>query len=426
MRPRRSRVGQVAGFNNVSGGVAARRHRPDYVLLVLTALLLVIGLVVVYSISPGLAASQNVSQSHFISKQLIDVGLGIVAFGLAAYLPIKRWGSLSRPLIIAAIVGSLIVMFTPINEIYPAHRWIRLGGLSFQVAELIKLTLIIGLGGFLASQWRRGKIADLQATLKPLIIILLAIGLVVAKLQSDLGSAAVMIAITGAMAYMAGVPLKKVAVISTVVLGVLILAVVSTGYRRERFSDFLHPGTNCESSNYQACQALTAVGSGGVFGLGLGYSVQAYGYLPEASNDSIFAIMAEKFGFVGTTAILTIYGALITRLKKLIQRTADQFNRLVLVGVLAWLSTQMVINVGAMLGLLPLKGITLPLISQGGTSLVFLAAALGLVFQISRYTSYNATEPKTGSQIGPNDQNSSDRRRLRGAYNPSVVTRPRP
>ena len=426
MRPRRSRVGQVAGLSNASDGVASRRHRPDYILLVLTALLLVIGLVVVYSISPGLAASQQLSQSHFISKQLIDVGLGVIAFGLATYLPVKRWLSLSRPLIIAAIVGSLIVMFTPINEVYPAHRWIRLGGLSFQVAELIKLALIIGLASFLANQWRKGKIADVGSTLKPLIIVLLAISLVVAKLQSDLGSAAVMIATAGAMAYMAGVPLKKVALISTIILGVLILAVVSSDYRRERFNDFLHPGTNCESSSYQACQALTAVGSGGVFGLGLGYSVQAYGYLPEASNDSIFAIMAEKFGFIGTTAILTIYAALITRLKKLIERTADQFNRLILVGVLAWLSTQMIINVGAMLGLLPLKGITLPLISQGGTSLVFLAAALGLVFQISRYTSYNATEPKTGPQNGPNDQNNPNRRRLRGAYNPSVVTRPRP
>src|SRR3989338_6914948 len=134
--------------------------------------------------------------------------------------------------------------------------------------------------------------------------------------------------------------------------------------------------------------------------------------------------MAEKFGFIGTTAILTIYAALITRLKKLIERTADQFNRLILVGVLAWLSTQMIINVGAMLGLLPLKGITLPLISQGGTSLVFFAAALGLVFQISRYTSYNAQEPKTSPPQGSND-NSFNGRRLRRAYNPSLTSRPR-
>lgn len=407
------------------GGVAARRHRPDYMIVVLTALLLVIGLVVVYSISPGLSASQHVSQSYFISKQLIDVTLGAIAFGLAALVPLRRWSAWAKPLAILALVGSLVVMITPINADYPAHRWIRLGSFSFQIAELIKLALIIGLASFLAGQWRKGKIADAASTLKPFVIVLLGLGLIVAKFQSDLGSAGVMIAIMGAMAFTVGMPLKKVALISLLVVGVVIIAIASSGYRRDRLASYLHPGRDCRSNNYQACQALTAVGSGGVFGLGLGYGVQAYGYLPEASNDSIFAIMAEKFGFVGSTIIVTIYAVFITRLKKLIQRSADQFQRLILVGVLAWLSTQMIINVGSMLGLLPLKGITLPLISQGGTSLVFLTAALGIVFQISRYTSYNAQEPKTGPQAGPDNQNSINGRRLRGAYNPSLTTRPR-
>lgn len=386
---------------------------------------MLIGLVVVYSISPGLAASQHVSQSYFITKQLLDVGLGAATFLFAAHLPIRRWAELSKPLIIAAITGSIIVMFAPINEIYPAHRWIRLGDFSFQVAELIKLTLIIWLAGFLAAQWRKGQIAEAKATLKPLIIVLLATFVVVAKFQSDLGSAAVMVVIMGAMAFTVGIPLKKVALISAMILGVIILAIASSGYRRERLAAYLHPSTDCRGSNYQACQALVAVGSGGVFGLGLGYSVQAYGYLPESSNDSIFAIMAEKFGFIGTTLIVTIYAVFITRLKKLIEHSADQLSRLILVGILAWLSTQTIINIGSMLGLLPLKGITLPLISQGGTSLVFLTAALGLAFQISRYTSYNVTEPKTGPRAGPNDQNNPDRRRFGRAYNPPTISRPR-
>jgi cell division protein FtsW len=386
---------------------------------------MLIGLIVVYSISPGLSASQHVSQGYFVSKQLLDVGLGAVAFMVAAYLPIRRWAELAKPLVITALVGSLIVLFTPINEIYPAHRWIRLGGFSFQIAELIKLALIVWLANFLNGQWRKGKLADTKATLKPLIAALVLIAIVVAKLQSDLGSAAVMIAIMGAMAFTVGIPLKKVALISVVVAGVVILAISSSGYRRDRLASYLHPGRDCKGNSYQACQALIAVGSGGVFGLGLGYSVQAYGYLPEASNDSIFAIMAEKFGFIGTTLIISLYAVFITRIKKLIERTPDQFPRLILVGVLAWLSTQMVVNVGAMLGLLPLKGITLPLISQGGTSLVFLTAALGIVFQISRYTSYNVQEPKTGSGAGSSDQNNLNGRRLRGTYNPSLTTRPR-
>src|SRR3990167_9622684 len=188
-----------------------RRHRPDYVIVILTALLMVIGLVVVYSISPGLSASQHVSQNYFISKQLIDVALGVAAFGAAAFLPLRRWSELAKPLAIAAIVSSLVVMFTPINEIYPAHRWIRFGGFSFQVAELIKLSLIIGLAVFMSRQWGRGRIADFNATIKPLIVILLTVGFVVAKLQSDLGSAAVIVAIAAIMAFTVGIPLKKVA-----------------------------------------------------------------------------------------------------------------------------------------------------------------------------------------------------------------------
>ena len=209
-----------------------------------------------------------------------------------------------------------------------------------------------------------------------------------------------------------------------VIAGVLVVAIAGTDYRRDRLNAFLHPGVDCKGSSYQACQALTAVGSGGVLGKGLGFGAASYGYLPEASNDSIFAIMAEKFGFIGSSAIIVIYGVFIARLKRLAQRTADQFGRLIVIGTLTWLSTQMIINVGAMLGLLPLKGITLPLISQGGTSLVFLTAALGLAFQISRYTSYNVTEPKTSSSQKAND-NSFNGRRLRRPYNASFTPRPR-
>jgi len=367
----------------------ARRHKPDYWLLILSALLLTIGLVVVYSISPGLAASQHISQNFFVTKQLISVGLGVLGFIVAAYTPVKTWQQWAKPLAIAAIVGCAVVMVTPINATYPAHRWIRLGGFSFQVAELIKLALIVWLGGFLTERWRPGKLSDFNLTLKPLVILLGVIGVVVAKLQSDLGSAGVMVMIMALMMFVVGVPLKRVAQIGGLVLILLILAISSSGYRRDRLNTFLHPESNCQTTGYQECQALISVGSGGLFGLGLGNSVQAYGYLPEASNDSIFAIMAEKFGFIGCLAILVIYGAFINQLKKIIERTASQFNRLVVTGVLAWFATQAFINIGAMLGLLPLKGITLPLISQGGTSLVFMTAALGLVFQISRYTSYS-------------------------------------
>jgi len=382
-----------------------------------------IGLVVVYSISPALSASQHISQSYFITKQLIAVVLGVIAFAFAATTPVDFWKKIAKPLAIVAAVGCALVMVTPINAAYPAHRWIRLGGFSFQVAELVKLSLIIWMAGFLTTRWQKGELGDSSATLRPLLILLAGIGLVVARFQSDLGSTGVMIVIMGSMAFTAGIPLKRIAMIGGLVGILLVLAISSSAYRRERLATYLHPEKNCQTTGYQECQALISVGSGGLFGLGLGNSVQAYGYLPEASNDSIFAIIAEKLGFVGTVLILAIYGVFISRLKFVIQRTADQFSRLVVVGVMAWLSTQMIINVGAMTGLLPLKGITLPLISQGGTSLIFLTAALGLVFQISRYTSYKACEPE--NSYGTTTTNSPDRRGIGRPYNAVTVTRPR-
>jgi len=417
--------GRLRGASPRYSGDAVRKHKPDYWLLVISSLLLTIGLVVVYSISPGLSASQHTSQSYFITKPLLDVFLGIIAFVVASYVPMEIWKKLAKPLAAAAIVGSLLVMVTPIDAVYQAHRWIRLGSFSFQVAELIKLAVLVGLAAFLSQRWKENKLADPRATLKPLVILLLAIGVVVAKFQSDLGSAGVMVAMLLLMAFVAGIPLKKAAMIGGLVILLGVIAISSSSYRRERLATFLHPQNNCQTTGYQACQALISVGSGGVLGLGLGYSVQAYGYTPEASNDSIFAIMAEQFGFVGTVAIMVIYGVFITRLKRIVEHTADQFRRLLVVGVMAWLSTQMLINVGAMIGLLPLKGITLPLISQGGTSLIFLTAALGVVFQISRYTSYSVVEPKSEPNESQTTNYSFNGRGVRRPHNAAFVSRPR-
>ncbi len=400
-----------------------RRHKPDHWLFVLAALLLGVGLVVVYSISPALSASQDISQNYFIGRQLINVGLGLAAFAVAALLPVQRWMALTTPLALIAAVASIFVLFTPLNEVYQAHRWITIGGFSFQVAELIKLALLLWLARFLAEKWRKNQLSDSGAVFQVLIAILILIGVLVVRFQSDLGSAAVMVAMLGLMAYAAGLPMKRIALIAAGVVLLGALAIASSDYRRERFAAYLNPGENCQTSGYQACQALVSVGSGGLFGQGLGYGVQAYGYQPEAGNDSIFAIMAEKFGFVGTTGIVLLYGLFIRRLVHIASHTAEAFSRLIVIGFLAWFSTQMIVNVGAMLGLLPLKGITLPLVSQGGTSIVCLMAALGLVYQISRYTSYSEVSQRSQSEKITN--RSLDGRRLRRAHNAPIVARPR-
>jgi cell division protein FtsW len=190
---------------------------------------------------------------------------------------------------------------------------------------------------------------------------------------------------SGGMLFFACVPIKKLLLAGAVILVCSTVLIASSSYRRDRVSTILIPTRDCQTTGYQSCQALIAVGSGGLFGLGLARSVQAYGYLPEAANDSIFAILAEKFGFLGVSLIVAAFTVLFGRLTKIIERAPDDFSMLLVTGVLAWFSTQAIINIGAMIGLLPLKGITLPFISYGGTSLLFVTGALGLAFQISRY-----------------------------------------
>jgi cell division protein FtsW len=163
---------------------------------------------------------------------------------------------------------------------------------------------------------------------------------------------------------------------------------------------FLNPTADCQNEGYQACQALITVGSGGMFGKGLGRSVQAYGYLPEAANDSIFAIVSEKFGFVGASIIIGIFIGLFRRIKTIAEQAPNDYSRLLVSGILAWLSIQMIINVGAMIGLLPLKGITLPFVSYGGTSIIFVMAAVGIVFQVSRYTDLTRSRKMTIKNYG--------------------------
>jgi cell division protein FtsW len=379
-----------------------RKHRPDYWLLVWSAILLVIGLIVVYSISPALSQTNHVSSNYYVIKQLIAIALSLVAFVVAYKIPLATWRQYLKPLLILAGLATALALVMPVNPSYPAHRWVRLGSLSFQSVELVKFVGMIWLAGFLADRMKQGYIANMNKTLKPLVYLLLAVLVVVAGVQSDLGSAGVIVAIVAAMAFVAGLPMKRIVFIGGIIILCGVMLVSITPYRRARLEAYLHPQSNCQGSGYQACQALIAVGSGGILGLGLGSGVQAYGYLPEAANDSIFAIYAEKFGFIGSVILITVFLAFFTRIKNIAERSSDDFTRLLVMGILVWLSVQTIVNVGAMIGLLPLKGITLPFISYGGTSVVFSTAAIGLVFQASQYTSF-VSGRRQESPAGPRD-----------------------
>lgn len=419
MRALEQRRAHTAGISQTN---SSRRHKPDYWLLIIALALLGVGLIVVYSISPALGVEKGSNGNQYVMRQLLGIGIGLILFAIAARIPLQVWRSLCIPLLVLAGVATLLTLLLPVNQEYPAHRWIRFGGFSFQSVELLKFALLIWFAGFLVYRMERNLLDNFQRTLRPLLLVLAGIGIVVAGLQSDLGSAAVIAAMMTAMVFVAGIPLKRIAMIGGIVLVGVILLISTSGYRRDRLATFMNPEADCMSTGYQACQALIAVGSGGMAGLGLGNSVQAYGYLPEAENDSIFAIYAEKFGFIGSAMLLGLMLALFARIKRVADKAPDDFSRLVVMGILVWLSTQAIINIGAMIGLLPLKGITLPLISYGGSSVLMVLAVLGVVFQVSRYTNLSTARGGYMNRGGGYDH-SRNGRRLRGAYNPSLSSR---
>lgn len=402
-----------------------RKHRPDYWLLLLSVILVAVGLIVLYSISPGLAISRKLGENYYVNRQLIAIGFGILAFVALSNIPINFWRRMQRPLLITAALAAVAVRLFG-DKVNGAYRWIQVGGMSFQAAELIKFALLIWLAAFLVERMKEGSLGDFKKTLQPILIAIAVIGFVVGIIQSDFGSTAVMVAMIAAMTFIAGMPMKRVLMVGGVVaIGFLIL-ISGSSYRRDRLMTFMNPERDCQNTGYQVCQALITVGSGGMFGLGVANSVQAYGYLPEAANDSIFAILAEKFGFLGVTALIAIFIAFFRRLFKVAERAPDEYSRLLVVGILAWLSTQALINVGAMMGLLPLKGITLPFISYGGTSLIFVLGALGLVFQISRYTSYRSTAMNAqaiNNGRGSSDESTPHWRRDRRTHNAAASRR---
>ncbi len=395
--------------------VLGRKHKPDYWLLVFTIALMMFGLILIFSISPALSITNNVSSNYFTYKQALADALGFAGFFIASKLPLIWWKKMYKWLIGLAAITTMAAIVLPVNPNYPAHRWVRLGNLSFQSVEIVKFVVIVWIAGFLASQIKANRIKNVKVVLTPILIVLFILGIIIAGIQSDLGSIGVITASIVAMAFVAGFPLKKLGIVGLVIVFGAVIAVVTSPYRLARVETYIHPQSNCQGSGYQACQSLIAVGSGGLIGLGLGKTVQAYGYVPEASNDSIFAIYSEKFGFVGDFVLIGIFFGFFYRIKMILERTEDIFLKLIVVGILIWLSSQTLINIGAMIGLFPLKGITLPFISYGGTSIVFSAAAVGLVFQISRYTSLN-TLTRTNIQKGFNNEGSIDRRRVRGAY----------
>lgn len=384
-----------------------RRHRPDYMVVLYMGLLMLLGLVVIYAIGPQRANVLNnaygsdYNSSYFFIKQIISLALAIAAFAVTAFIPYSLLSKHAGKIVIISLAACAVLAvagwadLSIAQKTLGATRWFNLGIFgSLQPSEMLKYALLIFTAGFLGSKVKSGKANDLQQTLIPLAILVAISLLFIVVIQKDLGTGVSLIGIIMAMLFISGLNRKN---ISMIVVGLLIVGsvfIISAPHRMARVMTYLK-GDNTSSStsddsSYHIEQAKLAIGTGGLFGVGIGNSVQATGYLPEAINDSVFAIMGEIFGFVGAVTILLLFIALLVRLLKIMDHLTDASLKLLVAGVFGWLGSHVILNIASMLGVFPLTGITLPLLSFGGTSMLFVAAALGVVFQLSHYTVHSS------------------------------------
>ena len=400
-----------------------RRHRPDVQILLYMGLLMMLGLVIMFAIGPQRAHGLNAamgeeyySDTYFFFRQLISIGVALVGFTAMAFIPFERIFALRRTVLMVGIGACLLLAFAALIgwgialNTGGAVRWFNFGAITLQPAEILKFGILIHLAVFLGVQARKGKIDDWQETLLPVGVIVAIAGLLVIVVQKDLGTGISILSIVLTMLVAAGLSWRKFGVILAGIGLAGVLLIVSAPHRVDRMMTFFQ-GDQTSTSNastYHIEHAKIAIGTGGLLGVGIGNSVQATGYLPEAINDSVFAIMGETFGFVGLVATIALFTALLMRLLKVMDHLADYRLKLAVAGVFGWFGVHVILNIGAMIGLIPLTGITLPLLSFGGTSMLFVAAALGLVFQLSRYTMH-------GSVVKEADyESSSSRRRVGG------------
>lgn len=362
------------------------RGHIDYQLAGLSLGILIFGFLVLTSASSVVGLHLFHDAYYFVKHQAV---FGLLPGLMAGYIFYKISGAAwqkNAGIIMMISLGLLVAVLIPgIGATFDKHArsWISLGGFSFQPAEFVKLGLILFFSAYLLKH--KEKLADWQTGFFPALTVgLLAVGLLL--VQPDVGTATIVFALVMALLFFAGAKLQHLG-------GLLLLGVVAFGlmiaiapYRLHRVTTFLHPELDPLGVGYQINQAYLAVGSGGWFGLGLGHSKQKFQYLPEVQADSIFAIMAEEWGFVFVVLFLLALYFFIRRLFAIAKNCTTEYDRLVICGIATWLALQSFLNIAAIIGLLPLTGVPLPLVSHGGTSLVATLAALGIALRVSSET----------------------------------------
>lgn len=347
--------------------------------LAVTALGLVIfGLLMVYdsSIIQGLKRFDD--SYYYIRQQLTWVGLGMLSLVFFSQFNYKKFKAFALPLLAISVVLMLAV-FIPGFGVSGggAHRWLGIGPITVQPAEIIKLTGVI----FLAAIYEKG------VRILPFIFLIGTVSIITAIFQKDLGSTIVFVATALLIYFASGAPIWQV--IIGLPLGILtaVALIFTSGYRVKRVLAFLDPFSDTQGFTYHISQVLIALGAGGLFGLGLGNSRQKFEYIPEVTTDSIFAIIGEEMGLVGGIIVIALFIFLVTRGFKIAQNCRDNFGRILAIGLTSWIGIQTVINLSAMTALLPLTGVPLPFISYGGSALVANLTAVGILLNLSKQSS---------------------------------------
>lgn len=352
-----------------------KASRLDYQLLVCVAGLLIFGLIMVYDAAVVQAFKDHGDKYYYIKQQLVWMGLGIItlfAFTIFNYQFLRK---LALPMLLGSLVLLLAVFIPGLGySAGGAHRWLNLGPVNIQPAEIIKLASII----FFASLFER------KVRTFPFFSVVFVVSFIVGVLQRDLGSTIVYFLTSVFIYYFAGAPAKHI--LSLIPVGVVgfLLFVLSADYRKNRVLAFLDPFADPQGYSYHIFQVLIAIGSGGLFGLGIGQSRQKFEYIPEVTTDSIFAVVGEELGFAGSIFLIGLFVFLIYKGFKITQNCEEPFGKLLAFGLTCWLGIQTIVNLGAMVALVPLTGVPLPFISYGGSALLANLMAVGILLNISR------------------------------------------
>ncbi|MFC4778466.1 stage V sporulation protein E [Paenibacillus sp. GCM10023252] len=364
--------------------MARAKSTPDVWMLVSIALILAIGLIMVYSASAVLAFHEFGDRFYYVKRQVLFATLGIGALLFTMNTDYHVWRKWAKVGLIACFALLVMVLIPGVGVVRGGARsWLGISSFGIQPSEFMKLAMILFLAKLLSekqqmiTQFRRGLLPSLT-------LVGLAFGLIM--LQPDLGSGAVMVGASLLLIYIAGARITHLASLALVGAAGLVGLVLAAPYRLNRITGFLDPWSDPLGTGYQIIQSLYAIGPGGLVGLGLGMSRQKFSYLPEPQTDFIFAILSEELGFIGGAAIILLFLILVWRGMRAAISAPDTFGSLLAIGIIGIIGVQVLINIGVVIGAMPVTGITLPLVSYGGSSLTLLLTALGILLNISRYS----------------------------------------